>query len=51
VIKLRRLRSAGHVTHIREMGIASGKLLRKLEGSDSLNYFSIDFKPLHLHCI
>jgi len=26
------MRSAGHVAHIREMGNASGKLLRKPEG-------------------
>jgi len=36
------MRSAGHVAHIREMGNASGKLLRKPEGSDRLNDFSID---------
>jgi len=42
VIKSRRMRSAGHVAHIREMGNASGKLLRKPEGSDRLNDFSID---------
>jgi hypothetical protein len=42
VIKSRRMRSAGHVAHNREMGIASGKSLRKPEGSDRSNDFSID---------
>ena len=42
VMKLRRIRPAGHVAHIIEMGNASGKLLRKPEGSDRLNDFSVD---------
>jgi hypothetical protein len=42
VIKSRRMRSAGHVARIREMGNVCGKLLRKPEGSDRLNDFSVD---------
>jgi hypothetical protein len=42
VIKLRRMGPAGHVAHVRQMGNASGKLLRKPEGSDRLNDFSVD---------
>jgi hypothetical protein len=36
------MRSTGHVAHIREMGNVSGELLRKPEGSDCLNDFSVD---------